>query len=231
MPSDSAHSMNWPGSTRLPLSSRRRTRISQCTGAQVGQAHHRLGVEHQAVVVQHVAQLVGPLHAAVGAAQALRVLVVEHAAVAAAVLGLVHGDVDVGEQRRRRRCRGTDTARCRSRPSGSTRAAGRRPGSGSGAARRARARRPWWRCRAGPRAGAPRTRRRPGGTPAPLNCLTASLQHAAHADDQLIARAMAEVVVDVLEVVDVDEQHRADVARPAAPAPACAAGSPGWAAR
>ena len=37
------------------------------------------------------------------------------------------------------------------------------------------------------------------------------LQHAADPDDELIALAMAEVVVDVLEVVDVEEQHRADV--------------------
>ena len=64
-------SMNCPGSTMLPLSSRMRTRISDAR-AQVGEAHHRLAVQHQPVVVEHVAQLVRPVHAVVRAAQIVR---------------------------------------------------------------------------------------------------------------------------------------------------------------
>jgi len=40
------------------------------------------------------------------------------------------------------------------------------------------------------------------------------LQNAADSNDKLIPRAMAEVVVDVLEVVDIDEQHRTYITRP-----------------
>ncbi len=45
-----------------------------------------------------------------------------------------------------------------------------------------------------------------------VELLDGFLEHPAHPDDELIALAVAEVVVDVLEVVDVHEQHRADIA-------------------
>ena len=54
------------------------------------------GTEHQPIFVQHVAQLVGPLHAVVRSPQSLCVLVVEHEAIAAAILGLIHGHIGIG---------------------------------------------------------------------------------------------------------------------------------------
>jgi hypothetical protein len=67
-------------------------------GAQVRHAHHGLAVQDQPIFVQHVAQLVGPLHAVMRASQALCVLIVEHEAIAPAILGLIHGHIGIGQE-------------------------------------------------------------------------------------------------------------------------------------
>ena len=67
-------------------------------GFLIGQAHDRLGDQHQAVVVDRVAQLFRPMHPLVRAAHVVRALVEQHVAVAPEFFRLVHRDVDVRQK-------------------------------------------------------------------------------------------------------------------------------------
>ena len=196
-----------PGGITSPFSPSIRSSSSLRGIGSRAQRHDRLRVEHEGVVGQGVADPIGPGHAREHALLAVLGRVVQDGPGAAGLLGVVHRDVGLHEQllggqlRGRRR---TSRRRCWRRPC---------PRRG----RRARPGRP----RRPPRAGSPATSSAPSSSmrgritanSSPPRRASTSVRRSrvahrlADARDQLVADRVAERVVDVLEVVEVDREH------------------------
>ena len=180
-------------------------------GLLVAQPHDRLREEREPVVVERVAQALRPVYALVRAAQVVGSLVEQHVAVAAQLLRLVHRDVDVREQAR-------DVVAVERVERDADRGAQVRDDLLLARLEAVMAHGVERALRRVARLLAQRIRQMDGELVAaqPVELAAARAhhvaQHAADADDQLVAGAVAEVVVDVLEVVDVDEEQRAHAA-------------------
>jgi len=176
------------------------------------QAHHRLLEQDQAVLVERVAQFLRPVDALVGRAQVFGRLVEQYVAVAPAILGLVHRNVHVREQRERvpavegveRDARGRRQVRDHLVVRGLEAVVPHRVERLFGDLDRVLA-----------QGRGQVDRELVAAEPEQLGRQAARdvAQHAPDPDDQLVAGAVPEMVVHVLEVIDVEKEQRADAAR------------------
>ena len=208
-PKRSATSRKAPGGIRSPSSPGMRTSSSWRGDLVAAEVEDRLGVQHEAVVARAPARIRSRpgQRAACAALRGARVALEDRDPVAARLLGLVHRDVGVDEQLLAgglgRRPKGATPMRGRDRAAALAGASDAAPRTASSRSSATASRLP----RAA--VGEDHANSSPPRRASDVGLAQPPAQQRGDAADQLVAGRVAERVVDVLEVVEVEHQHRA----------------------